>query len=159
MGLFSKKKPDLQDDALSDLARMFLANPENVTPGSELLDASKLDFSVDSLAVVDQHLEAIRKLNLQDDDLLKFALRCGAYVGEVIRRNSKAKTYHWLDFEGASTLSRDVKGLGKCLSTVAILWDGNAGFTFPLGKVLKYLENGSEDSVLFFAKVMISKAD
>jgi hypothetical protein len=46
MGLL-KGKPKLQDQALSELGQMF-ASPELVaddpTPGSELLDASRLDF-------------------------------------------------------------------------------------------------------------------
>jgi hypothetical protein len=31
----------------------------------------------------------------------------------------------------------------------------NNGLTFPLGKVQKFLDNGREDSVQFFAKVML----
>jgi hypothetical protein len=155
----SRRKPKLQDEALSDLAQMFITLPDDPTPGSEALDSSKLDFSLSSLVVIDKHLAKIRRRKLEDDDLIKFVLRCGAYVGEVIRRNSKAKTYHWLDFEEAARLSTDVKHFGRCLPTVAILWDNKSGFTFPLGKVVKFLENGPEDSVHFFAKVMISKTD
>ena len=48
--------------------------------------------------------------------------------------------------------------LGKNLGTVAVLWDGKAGFCFPLAKVGKFLQNGSEDSVSFFAQVIVAKA-
>jgi hypothetical protein len=33
-----------------------------------------------------------------------------------------------------------------------VVWDGESGFCFPLARVGKYLENGSEDSVHVFAQ-------
>ena len=101
MGLFSRK-PELQDQALSELGQMF-ASPELVaddpTPGSELLDTARLDFSIESLGFVDDYLEQMRSRQLEEggEDYCKLVLRCGAYVGEVILRNASGKTYHWLD--------------------------------------------------------------
>lgn len=159
MGLWpsSKSSPKLQDKALEDLAQMFLSSPDDATPGSELLDTKLLDFSVESLGVVDQHLEVMRQTNLVEKALISFVLRCGAYLGEVIRRNAKDKQYHWLDYEEGAKLDKTVAGFGKNLATAAVLWDGKGGFTFPLGKVIKYLQNGSEDSVKFFAQAIISQ--
>ena len=151
-----KNEPELQDKPLSDLAQMFLSFPEDPTPGSESLDASRLDFSVNSLAIVDQHLEKMRQHQLEDKAFMKFVLRCGAYVGEVIRR--QVPGWHWLKHEDAAKLADAVAKFEKSLPTVAILWDGKKGFWFPLGKIIKYLENGEEDSVKFFAEVAISKA-
>ena len=159
--LNSKKSPKLQDESFEELAQMFFALPADPTPGSEFLDASQLNFSVESLATVDKHLEVMRKKmrkkNLADQSLIKFVLRCGAYVGEVIRRNIKGKEYHWLDYEDAAKLDKSIAGYGKSLGTVGILWDGKTGFTFPLNKVIKFFQNGSEDSVRAFAKVIISQ--
>ena len=50
---FRSKQPKLHDRAFEDLAQMFLSNPEDPTPGGERLDATRLDFTVDSLTVVD----------------------------------------------------------------------------------------------------------
>jgi hypothetical protein len=158
MGLFDKK-PKLQDQALSELAQMFFDDPEEPTPGSELLDASRLDFTVESLELVDQHLETMRQRKLNDQEMMCFVLRCGAYVGEVIRRNAKGKQWHWLDYKGAAKLSEEIAAFEEDLGIVAILWDSDGGFCFPLEKVLKYWENGSEDSVKFFAHVMITKSN
>ena len=152
----SNKSPKVQDEALEQVAQFFVALPEDPTPGSDLIDASKLDFSIESLGVVDEHLEVMRKKDLAGQQLATFVLRCGAYVGEVIRRNSKDKKYHWLDFEEAAKLDKVVASFGKSLASAAVLWDGKAGFTFPFNKVVKYLQNGSEDSVKFFAQVIIS---
>jgi hypothetical protein len=149
--------PKLQNEALQDCANMFLANPPDPTPGSELLDSSRLDFTVNSLALLDQHLEAMRSRNLQDKPLITFVLRSGAYVGEVIRRHAKGRAWHWLDYDEAAKLNKQIAGFQKSLSNVAVLWDSKEEFCFPLSKVLKYLANGSGDSVKFFAEVIIAK--
>lgn len=161
MALFSRK-PELQDQALSELGQMF-ASPELIaddpTPGSELLDASRLDFSLESLGFVDDYLDQMRARQLEEggEDYCKLVLRCGAYVGEVILRNAKGKTYHWLDYKGALKINKSIADFGESLGSAAVLWDGATGLTFPLGKVQKFLDNGREDSVQFFAKVMLEK--
>jgi hypothetical protein len=162
MGLLSRK-PKLQDQELSGLAEMFVS-PEAVsddpTPGNELLDVSRLDFTVESLGPVDDYLEKMRKRNLDEgsEDYLKLVLRCGAYVGEVVRRNAKGKVYHWLDYKGAVKVNKTVAAFGENLGSAAVLWDGDDGLTFPLAKVQKFLDNGREDSVKFFAHCFIAEA-
>lgn len=161
MSLF-RRKPKVEDEALGEVALMF-KSPEMMTddptPGIELLDASRLDFSVESLGLVDDYLDAMRQKNLDDDAACKVVLRCGAYVGEVILRNAsaKGKTYHWIEYKEALKVSKMIAEFGESLGTAAILWDGNSGLSFPLGKVVKFLENGREDSVQFFAKAMLEK--
>jgi len=153
----SKREPVLQDEALADLSRMFLSDAEDPTPGVELLDASRFDFSLGSLAAMDEHLERMRARGLEGQDLLRFVLRAGAYVGEVIRRHTPPpRQWHWLDYQGAVALDPRLKSLGNGIGTAAVLWDGQDGFTFPLAKVGKYLQNGPEDSVRFFAQVIIA---
>jgi hypothetical protein len=161
MGLFSRK-PELQDEALSELGQMF-ASPEVVaddpTPGTELLDPSRLDFTIESLGFVDDYLEQMRARGLDQDrdDYYKLVLRCGAYVGEVIRRNAKSKTYHWLDYKGGLLINKSIADFGESLGSAAILWDSATGLTFPLGKIQKFLDNGREDSVQFFAQAILAK--
>jgi hypothetical protein len=137
---------------------MFLSDPEDPTPGSESLDAQRFDFTVASLAAMDEHLEVMRHRELEGQALVKFVLRAGAYVGEVIRRQSPAaKPWHWMEYDEALRLEPNLSSFGKALGTVAVLWDGKEGFCFPLAKVGKYLENGAEDSVKFFAQVVLAK--
>jgi hypothetical protein len=146
-----------QDQALSELSQLFINNPEKPTFGHEFLDPKKLDFSVDSLKQVDTYLEAVRKAKGIDTNLTVVVLRAGAYVGEVIRRNSPKKKWTWLDFETAETVNPKLfDQLGKNLGTVAVLYDGTA-FLFPLGKVGKRIANGSEDGVFFYAKVVLAR--
>ena len=143
----------------------MFASPElmsdDPTPGAELpvLDATRLDFTVESLAFVDDYLDQMRQRQLDDEGYGKLVLRCGAYVGEVILRNAKNKTYHWLDYKGALKINKIIADFGEDLGSAAVLWDSETGLTFPLAKVQKFIDNGREDSVHFFAKVMIEKSE
>ena len=156
MPLF-RRGPQLKDDALNGLSGMFVSCPTDPTPGANKLDASKLDFSVASLAHVDDYLDAIRARKLGERDKAMVVLRCGAYVGEVIRQNSTERDFHWLDYDEALRLDSVIGTMGgKSLGLAAILWSGEQRFSFPMAKVMKFLENGREDSVQFFAQVMLS---
>ncbi|HEV8581231.1 MAG TPA: hypothetical protein VGX68_19370 [Thermoanaerobaculia bacterium] len=161
MALFSRE-PELQDQALGELGQMF-ASPELVsgdpTPGAELLDASRLDFTLESLGFVDDYLDQMRRRQLDDMAHSKLVLRCGAYVGEVILRNAKHKTYHWVDYKGALKINRSIADFGMNLGTAAVLWDSADGLAFPLAKVQKFLASGRENSVQIFANMMIEQSE
>jgi hypothetical protein len=109
---------------------------------------------------VDDHLEGMRARGaLEGEAMMKFVLRCGAYVGEVIRRHSPTgTTWHWVTYADAVRLDARLGSTGQSLGTAAVLWDGREGFCFPLAKVGKYLENGAEDSVWVFAQAIIARA-
>ncbi|MEL7500771.1 MAG: hypothetical protein AAFN77_24475 [Planctomycetota bacterium] len=146
---------DNSNEALSDLATMFVNYPENPTPGHHLVDKSRLDFTPDSLSYLDDHIEEMRSQKLSDDQWNVFILRSGAYVGEMIRRMSQPDTnWQWMSYEQASLVSDMVRQADKNISTVAVLWDGADGLIFPLGKITKFIENGREDSVHFYAHVI-----
>jgi hypothetical protein len=156
---FRSKQPKLQDGALADLAEMFLSNPEDPTPGGESLDRVRFDYAIESLRAMDDHLEAMRARGLEGEALMKFVLRCGAYVGEVIRRHAPTGTaWHWVTYADAVHLDARLGSIGQSLGTAAVLWDGQEGFCFPLARVGKYLENGAEDSVWVFAQAISARA-
>src|SRR5262249_34835785 len=139
----------------SDLAHIFYE--DDTTFGREHLDRRRLDFSVESLKHVNEYLEAIRKDKEVEKDWTRTVLRAGAYVGEVIRRNDKKVQWRWIDNEGAKQVEPKLfESFGRTVATAAVLYDGKKGFVFPLAKVEKYLNNGSEDDVYFFAKVIMS---
>ena len=124
-------------------------------PHREFLQTEKLDYSLDSLKYVDEYLSKFRaergSFNDNDQDIITVALRCGAYTGEVMRRSGK-KEFTWLTFDQA------VKKCGfpkewSGLSTVYVLNYGESGVMMPIGKVLKFLDNGEEDSLYFFAQL------
>ncbi len=155
-----KMTPDIEnkDEAMSDLSVMFHSFPEQPTYRSNLLDPSRLDYSTESLALVDDYLDAIRADSELDTDYNRTVLRAGAYVGEVLRRLAEPRTWRWLDFEVAQAL--DPEGWAryeKSISSCTILYRGERSYCFPLGKVAKFLENGREDSVKFFVEVMLTR--
>jgi hypothetical protein len=164
MGIWSSKKkgpnpagPQLQDSALADLSRMFIHCPSDPTPGVDLLQPLQFDFTLKSLAAMDAHLEQMRTRKLSDRDRFVFILRSGAYVGEIVRRfTPPPKEWHWLGYKQAASIVAFVASLGMSAETSAVLWDGKGGVLFPLAKVSKYLQNGAEDSVLFYAQVLIA---
>ncbi len=151
------KQPKVQDEALRELSEMFFADLDNPTPGSDLLDPEQLDYSLASLAHVDDFLDVVRKRDLVERDSAVVVLRAGAYVGEVIRRDASAPTHHWLDYDAAVKVDPRIRALGaKDLGLAAVLWDGDEGFLFPLAKVGKFLMNGREDSTRFFAAASLA---
>ena len=149
--------PKDQTLALSDLAHIFFEDDD--TFGREHLDRRRLDFSLESLKHINDYLGTIRKdkeIEKLGVTRAKVVLRAGAYVGEVIRKNDNKVQWRWVDYDGARQVEPKFENFGKTIATAAVLYDGNRGFALPLAKVDKYLTNGAEDDVYFFAKVMMS---
>jgi hypothetical protein len=150
-------QPQFQDRALTELAVMSLRHPDDPTPGSDRLDAARFDYSIESLGVMDDHLEYMRTRSLSDKQWNSFILRAGAYVGEVIRRHTPPpRQWHWLDFKQAAKQDPRVASLEMSIGMAAVLWDGKDGMVFPLAKVAKFIWNGREDSVKFLAQIFIA---
>ncbi|WP_318342360.1 hypothetical protein [Acinetobacter sp. 16] len=145
---------DNQNEALSDLANMFYSEKNDPVYRFEALDPQKLDYSVESLKFIDKYLLDLKKNNLDqisDDQRFKTVLRTGAYVGETIRKNDKNTNWHWVDYETAKELNPELfNNLDHSIELAAVLTDGEH-FIFPLNKVVKFLKNGEEDSLYFFA--------
>ncbi|HKI34163.1 MAG TPA: hypothetical protein VKA46_20085 [Gemmataceae bacterium] len=121
----------------------------------ERLNRSRLDHSLLSLKVVDEYLNYLHENRPQQmgRDWVKAVLWGGAYVGEVIRRNAP-REYNWVDFDefiqeypDTTRLLGEEKQLGFC----ALLTPGGGGFTLPINKMLRFIHDGPEDSVYFYA--------
>ncbi|WP_121975670.1 hypothetical protein [Acinetobacter stercoris] len=147
-----------QNEALSDLAHMFYSEKKDPVYKFNTLNPKKLDYSIESLKLIDTYLSNVRMndLNLISDNLkFKTILRTGAYVGETIRKNDKKRTWYWVDYETAKEINPKLfKNLEYSIAIAAVLTDGE-NFIFPLNKVVKFLQNGEEDSVFFYAETTI----
>lgn len=158
------------DEAFESIAYLFKTPPELSESGEETtddiwmpewLDRSLLDFSLESLKAVDAYLEKIYQ-NLQEfPDARQFStiLRSGSYVGEVTKRISRTE-HRWFKYNEALKKNKSLKSLlgeEPTVGMAGVLIDKNGAFAFPINKVVKYLQNGSEDSVYFFAKVVTSE--
>ena len=149
-----RRKPIDRNLALQDLSIMLFKDEEDPTYKMEFFNPEKLDFSIESLKHIDEYLEIIHKAPPDDREILKIGLRVGAYVGEVIRNHAK-KNCTWLSFDESQKVNKNIKKLGMQLGTAAVLWTMPDNIAFPISKVLKYIENGHEDNVYFYAKVAI----
>ncbi len=121
----------------------------------ERLDRTKLDYSLGSLKSVDEYLTYLHANRPEQlgREWVKAVLWGGAYVGEVIRRNAP-REYNWADFDDfirefpeTTRLLGNQKELGFC----ALLTAGGGGFTLPINKMLRFIYDGPEDSVHFYA--------
>ena len=150
-------RPKYEDEAFADLSQMFIQFPKDPIYQSELLTKESLDFSVESLRVVDEYLEALRSNPPEGPAFQKLVLRAGAYVGEVIRKAGPEGDSHWIAYDEAARISPGTYGkLEKSMASIASLHHGGDAFTFPLGKVCKRLEHGEEDGVWFFPKTILA---
>jgi hypothetical protein len=151
------EQPINQSDALNGLAHLFYDDQETPTLGHQNLDVTKLDFSIESLSHVNDYLEIVRKDENVQANWSVVVLRAGAYVGEVIRLNDKKTSWIWINYADAIKIDPKIETFGKSIGTAALLYDGKKGFLFPLAKVEKYLNNGKEDNVKFFAEVILAQ--
>ncbi len=153
-----QRKPKFLDDEFNGVAGFLISCPEKPTPGAELLSGVDLDFSVDSLKEVDVFLEQMRGRDLTPEEEFTLVVRVGAYVGEVIRDNAPAKGWHWVNCKDAIHVAPQLASLGEVdAGSAVLLWSRSRGCCFPMGKVIKYLITGSEDSVYFFAQVAVDQ--
>ena len=151
-----KKKPKLNNQASEELSWMLFEDVENPVRDVHFFEEKDMDYSLASLEILDQYLESQRTDLPENEDLLKITMRSGSYVGEVIRRNAPIK-YNWLEYSEAIKINEKIESMmGFGLGTASVLWSEPDSFIFPLAKVLKRLENGSEDSVSSLASVVIS---
>jgi len=120
---------------------LLLTQKDNETPFSNFLKCDKLNFSVESLNYVDDYLDMVRKnkKKLNNDQLMKVIIRCGTYLGEVIRK-ANPKKFKWVTYEQAYKISKKegkefLDYLGRDLTTSFIIYDSK-NLTFPLAKPL-----------------------
>ena len=150
-------QPVNQTPALDGLAHLFFNDQENPILGQQNLDATKLDFSINSLNHVNEYLEKVRLDKNLGANWTVIVLRAGAYVGEVIRLTDKKIFWIWVNYEDAVKIDPQIETFGKSIATAALLYDGEKGFLLPLAKVEKYLINGKEDNVQLYAQVVLGE--
>lgn len=136
------------------------------------LDRSKLDFSVESLHLIDRWLADIHTINkLQADkgqagEILTFDGRgdnsvifAGLYLGQVVRANSNLD-WQWQRFDTflqANPVYSEHYGLKPGLDAFVLV--GPQGAATPINTALKRVVHGKEESVHFIANFLINEVD
>lgn len=128
------------------------------------INYKKLDFSLESLNHLDDYLNLVRKnkKKISNEQLMKVIIRCGSYLGEVIRK-SNTKKFKWITYDQAYKIAdKDRKKLldylRKDITTNFILYDSKSRtFNFTFAKPFKFLENGRGDSLIGLAMLCLNK--
>lgn len=141
--------------------------PKGSWPFRASLEPAVLDYSVDSLAAVDRHLDELHNSlpfgddgkdieSLGSEQLRSVIPTIGCYVGEVLRRNGASDhvwTYHF-DYIERYPDKVNLLGEDPSPSTILMLTTDGGDFILPLGKVCKFLQDGPADSTIGLAQLV-----
>jgi hypothetical protein len=151
------------DDVFHEFAAAFAGAFRDSKPicFPDKLDRSKLDLTLPSLLIVDAYLTHLH-LNseqLKDEEWHSTVLYGGAYVGEVIRNEAK-NHFSWIDYDDYMAEQPELKLMipERTVATCAFLVDDKGAMSMPLNKVARFIDEGQENSVHFFAQCDIAKA-
>jgi len=151
------------DEMFDQFAEAFLGKMkgEGDIPLRDKLNTRSLDYSSRSLHEVNKYLKRIYRTNIDISSIeyQNVVVWCGAYIGEVIRRNATME-FHWIHYEDhMKDKDQNLKNLiPYTLGTHALLVSTNTGFvTMPIKKVAMFLEEGEANNVHFYASTDISR--
>jgi hypothetical protein len=113
-----------------------------MVPAAKEISGVHLDYSVISLADVDQIVQAMQDDGVTQEQVAETLFCLGCYVGEVFVRNAEGR---WR--LAAETPMADVVGFPLVIEL------DDESYCNPIGKVFKRLENGMEDYLPYFYAV------
>jgi hypothetical protein len=117
-----------------------------VVPFAEKNYGLRLDYGIESLSLVDDILDDLRRdQSFEDLQPLLFALGC--YVGQVMVRHA-----------GAFWRVTEELGMGEVASSPIALRVKDGRGCNPVGQVYKRFQNGPEDSLAAFYRVMAQES-
>lgn len=152
------KKIDHIDQDFMELSIMFYEDEKDPTFGKEYLNLQMLDYSIGSLDQINVYLSSIMKDPKLEESWNKVVLRCGAYVGEVIRRNYNVHKFHWYEYDNAKKIgNKHFNQLKYAIGTAAVLYREDDFFCFPLAKVEKFLDHGPEHNIKTFVQEILKQ--
>ncbi len=151
------------DDIFHEFAAAFAGAFHDSKPicFPDRLDRSKLDLTLASLKIVDAYLTHLHhnSAQLKVDELQSTVLYGGAYVGEV-KRNETNNHFSWIDYDDYMAEHPELRRMipERTVATCAFLIDDTGSMTMPLNKIARFIDEGEENSVQFFAQCDIAKA-
>jgi hypothetical protein len=145
------------DEIFNEFARAFVGvvqdGKEIAFPGE--LKRDLLDGSVESLHEVDRYLGRLheKQEEIAEEEWPITLLRAGAYVGEVIRHAAPAGEFEWVDYDEYMPAHPDLRAMipERTAATCAFLVHRSGGMSMPLNKVARFISEGPENSVHYFA--------
>ncbi len=120
----------------------------------ERLDRSQLDFSFESLRLVDQYLNVVHEheQNSTGSSLLTTIWVMSLYIGEIIRRAASARQYQWVTIGDESPASGGTTSTQVDLGSLKALRAQDGELCLPSRAVLRVILRGRKArSVYSFA--------
>ena len=151
------------DDIFHQFAGSFAGAIDGARPicFPEQLRRDALDLTLASLKYVDEYLLYLHQHNTQLDgaEWHSTVLYGGAYLGEVIRKETNDH-YSWIDYDDYMAEYPGLKSMipERTTPTCAFLVDESGKMSLPLNKIARYIDEGEEHSVQFFANCDIQHA-
>jgi len=145
------------DDIFNEFARAFVGGirTDREIAFPKRLPRERLDGSLASLLLVDEYLHYVHRnrKKVSNDEWYVTVLWCGAYVGEVIR-HAREGEFSWTDFNDYTKEHPALKWMipERTVATCGLLLGPSGGMSMPLNKVARFIEDGPENSVHFFAQ-------
>lgn len=114
-------------------------SPDLAMHGADLLNVAQLDYSIDSLRQVDVFLGKVRMSSVpRGSATFRLVNRCGAYVGEVIRRSESPRSLVWTAFECLPPATANTVVPTKSIENFVALRSASKAFTtFPYAEVCR----------------------
>jgi len=159
-----KKSGSILDQQMAEVAAFFSGTFQGSRDVlfAERLERSKLDLSLDSLSSVDNWLDVLyqAKVDPNSEEASESIIWAGAYVGEVIRANAK-RSYTWMRYEDFMvTQPNNVRAMFPySFGSQFLLVRGSGGMTLPINKVGRFLDEGPENNVHFYASAECSRSN
>ncbi len=131
---------------------------EGGLPFPKHLKQDALDYSLDSLHVLDRYLTHLHAHieEIEDQQYTNVVLAAGCYVGEVMRRLTGEK-YEWVNYDDYFPDHPDLSHVPEGPGTGAVLVSSNGqSMRMPLNKIARYLGEGPENSTHYFVAAELS---
>lgn len=165
-GLCPASAADDSSEPMVDVKILLQNSPKSGIAAGDL-DRTKLDFSLESLKVIDDFMTRFHDgipngangknyAAIPEGRIVSVVMQIGSYTGEVLRRQPELGRYAWVSYDGALARSAGARdALGKpSISNTFVLMDGAGNMINPYGKVVKFMANGNRDSLWAFALEM-----
>ncbi|WP_052245809.1 hypothetical protein [Sporosarcina sp. ZBG7A] len=108
------------------------------------LTKENLDYSIESLSIIDEYIEKVKGTELIKKNLNTFSIRIGAYVGEVIRRKL-GKDYNWYDYQTIEHLIPNAQDFYDYIKSQQVLYSKkDKQFIIPMYEVYDCFQGNSQ---------------
>ncbi|MEM7329382.1 MAG: hypothetical protein AAF437_11620 [Pseudomonadota bacterium] len=154
------------------LARFLSADADDLILLPNRLDRTKLDFSLDSLLVIDKWLADLHTVNRLQSETGKAGeslildgrgdnsvIFAGLYLGQTIRANSNLN-WQWERFDTFLAANPTfAEHYGRAPGLDLFVLAGPQGAATPINTALKRVVHGKEESVYFIGNFLINEVD